>query len=211
MKKRFPAIFFLFVLFSMFVLVKGQPKLTLKPQIQGIVPLYDDCQLLFSITGKFFGASKGKQEIRLDSGPFNYTAEITGWSNSKIDCRLRGNFELGRTYGVYIFDPINKTMVSNSFHWLVKTKIKVPDKTYFPGTKIAASGHLLGFKRKGRQLQIGNINAVISQWTCEDILFIVPKLRPGKYKVELKKGGQSLSNVTYLKIGKKKGFIKLKK
>lgn len=172
----------------------------LLPQIKSIEPLYDDCQLIFYVKGMLFGPAKGSREIRMVSGAFSYTPQITAWNANKIDCLLRGNFELGRKYSVFIFDTVANKKISNSYSWLIKTIIKLPLKTYSPGQHAAISGHLLGFQQAGRQLQIGRINAVITQWTCEDIMFNVPNLPGGTYKMVLKKGNVSLSNVISINI-----------
>lgn len=218
MKKTFPAILTLVSVLTVFLLssvttsaqeIRRNPQvipikkrvIRLMPRINSIEPLYDDCQLIFYVKGIVFGAAKGSREIRMVSGPFSYKPQITAWSANKIDCLLRGNFELGRKYSVFIFDTTTNKKVSNSYSWLVKTVIKLPPKTYSPGENAAISGHLMGFQQAGRRLQIGRMNVAITQWTCEDILFNVPNLRPGTYKMVLKKGNVSLSNVIPIKIG----------
>lgn len=226
MKKVLPVFTVLLVLFFLGTGLNSQqqiqqPKLkavptvlTLMPQIKQIEPLYDDCQLIFYVKGAFFGAAKGNREIRMVSGPFLYKPQITAWSANKIDCLLRGNFELGRRYDVFIFDTAKNKKGSNVYKWRVRTKLKLPPKVYLPGENAAVSGHLMGFQQAGRQLKIGRTNAQITQWTCEDLLFKVPNLPPGKYKMVLRKGRLKLSNVITIKIGRKIGIVrpgKLKK
>lgn len=206
MKRVFWVLLILFVCGYGFAGENGQDQavskdiLPLLGKIKSIEPVYDDCQLIFYVKGSFFAPQQGAREVRMESGPFLYKPEITGWSATKIDCLLKGDFELGLTYHVYIYDTVANKVVSNKYPWLVKTQLKMPVKGYRPGEKANIGGHLLGSQVNGRELRIGNVSAPIDQWACEDILFTVPVLKPGTHKVVLKKGALILSNITSIRI-----------
>jgi hypothetical protein len=170
------------------------------PVITGIEPFYDDCQLLFTVNGQHFGASPGTKQIKMKSGSYIYTPDITGWTSNQINCRLFGNFKLGREYKVVVWDPTTSSSLSNAFKWIVNTEIKVTSKDYPVGTSAGISGCLLGNTQDSRKVMIGNAEATVTLWSCEDIVITIPSLPPGTYKLRLKDGATRISNRVNIKI-----------
>ncbi|NIM17218.1 MAG: hypothetical protein GTO45_34870 [Candidatus Aminicenantes bacterium] len=177
-----------------------EPVLEGIPVIKQIVPVYDGCQLIFYVKGKFFGADQGFQGIQLKSSTQTYTPQIIKWSPTKIDCFLKGAFELGRNYKVYLWDNATNKVCSNQYDWLVKTKLTLTDQGYKPGQVISLGGCLLGYVQDERKVMVGNVEAIVTQWVCEDILFRVPKLPPGVYPLYLQEGPLIISNKIKIKI-----------
>jgi len=173
----------------------------LKAQIDQVVPLYDDCQLIFDVIGKFFGTNtQGTRQVRLVSATKTYIPQVTAWTATKITCRLQGEFELGRRYKVGIWTTATNTLVSNELVWQVKTQIKGPANGYQPGTNYTFSGCLLGSAQGARQVMVGNTPAQVTLWCCEDIIIKVPNLPAGVYNLYLKEGVFTLSNIIQLTI-----------
>jgi len=170
------------------------------PKIEQIEPLFDDCQLIFYVKGKTFLPMQGNRVIHVNSGSATYVPQITSWTSNKIDCKLTGYFEYGVKHKVYIYNTATHTIVSNAYVWWIITPLTIANKDYHVGDAASAAGHLLGPNAAGRQLKIGNVNATITQWTCEDILFTVPNLPPGVYKAVLMKGATVLSTEATIKI-----------
>jgi hypothetical protein len=180
--------------------VVKKPMLVALPMIKQIVPFYDDCQLIFYVKGKFFGQTQGTRIIRMKSTTQMYTPQILKWTPTQIDCLLKGNFELGRKYKVYLWDTAANKNVSNQYNWVVKTKLNPLHQGFKPGQIIAVSGCLLGHAQGSRKLIIGKTEAQVTQWTCEDIVFKVPNLRPGIYQLYLREGRLILSNKIKIQI-----------
>jgi hypothetical protein len=179
--------------------VKKLP-LTIFPVIRQIDPLYDDCQLIFYVKGNFFGLQQGSRILRLQSTTKMYSPQITKWTPSQIDCLLKGDFQWGRKYKVYLWDTAANKFASNQFEWLMKTRLTLTHQGYQPGQIIAVGGCLLGNAQGARKLIIGNVEAQVTQWGCEDIVFKVPKLPPGTYPLSLREGRLVLSNTIKLQI-----------
>lgn len=177
-----------------------KPVLQLLPSIKQIEPFYDDCQLIFYIKGNYFGNTQGSRVIRLKSHTKSYKPQIIKWTPTQIDCLLRGDFELGRKYNVFIRDRISKKVVSNKYPWVVKTQLKLKNQGYKPGLTIAVAGCLMGFSQGARKLLIGQAEVPVTQWTCEDLVFKVPNLPPGTYPLYLTEGRLRLSNTIRIKI-----------
>jgi hypothetical protein len=177
-----------------------KPVLIALPMIKQIVPFYDDCQLIFYVKGNFFGTTQGTRIIRMKSHTQMYTPQILKWTPTQIDCLLKGNFELGRKYNVYLWNTATHKIVSNQYNWLVKTKLNPFHQGFSPGQVIAVSGCLLGHAQGARKLIIGKTEAQVTQWTCEDIIFRVPNLRPGVYPLFLREGRLILSNKIKIQI-----------
>jgi hypothetical protein len=180
--------------------VVKKPQLAILPVIKQIDPLYDDCQLIFYVKGNFFGQNQAARILRMQSTTQVYTPQITKWTSSQIDCLLKGNFELGRKYKVYLWDTAANKIASNQFDWVVKTKLTLSQQGYKPGQTIAVGGCLLGNAQGARKLIIGNVEAQVTQWVCEDIVFKVPKLPPGTYPLYLREGRLIISNKITIKI-----------
>jgi len=179
----------------------NKPLPILKAQINQVVPLYDDCQLIFDVIGKFFGTNtQGNRQVRLISATKTYIPQVTAWTATKITCRLQGEFELGRRYKVGIWSTATSTLVSNEIVWQVKTQIKGPVTGYQPGTNYTFSGCLLGSAQGARQVMVGNTPAQVTLWCCEDIIIKVPNLPAGVYNLYLKEGVFTLSNIIQLTI-----------
>jgi hypothetical protein len=177
-----------------------KPILAVIPSIKQIVPFYDDCQLIFYVKGNFFGPNQGSRVIRMKSHTRMYTPQITKWTATQIDCLLKGDFELGRRYKVYLWDNATNKIVSNQYDWLVKTKLTLTNQGYKPGQVIAVGGCLLGSTQGARKLMVGKVEAQVTQWVCEDIVFRVPNLPPGVYPLYLREGRLILSNTINLMI-----------
>jgi len=177
-----------------------KPVVIALPMIKQIVPFYDDCQLIFYVKGNFFGQTQGTRIIRMKSHTQMYTPQILKWTPTQIDCLLKGNFELGRKYNVYLWDTAANKIVSNQYEWIVKTKLNPLHQGFNPGQVIAVSGCLLGNTQGARKLMIGRHEAQVTQWTCEDIVFRVPNLRPGVYPLYLTEGRLILSNKIKIQI-----------
>jgi hypothetical protein len=180
--------------------VLKKPQLTILPLIKHIEPFYDDCQLIFYIKGNFFGQNQGTRSIRLQSTSQVYTPQITKWTPSQIDCLLKGNFELGRNYKVYLWDTAANKIGSNQFNWVVKTRLSLKNQGYKPGQVIGVGGCLLGNAQGARKLIIGNVETQVTQWVCEDIVLKVPNLPPGTYPLFLREGRLVISNTINIKI-----------
>lgn len=179
----------------------NKPIPILKAQINQVVPLYDDCQLIFDVIGNFFGTNtQGNRQVRLISATKTYIPQVTAWTATKITCRLQGEFELGRRYKVGIWSTATNTLVSNESVWQVKTQIKGPVNGYQPGSIYAFSGCLLGSAQGARQVMVGNTPAQVTLWCCEDIIIKVPNLPAGVYNLYLKEGVFTLSNIIQLTI-----------
>jgi hypothetical protein len=170
------------------------------PRITEITPFYDDCQLLFALKGKFLGQAQGTRAIRMKSATKTYYPQITSWTATRIDCRLTGDFELGRTYKVYVWDNATNKVITNQYDWTVMTELKLTHQGYTPGQVIAVSGCLLGTAQGMRRLIICNTAAAVSQWTCEDIVFAVPNLLPKTYPLYLMDGRRIISNKITIQI-----------
>lgn len=177
-----------------------RPVLVGIPVIKQIVPFYDDCQLIFYVKGRFFGANQGHQVIQMKSHTKTYTPQIIKWTPTQIDCLLKGAFELGRKYKVYLWDNATHKVCSNQYDWVVKTKLTLTYQGYKPGQVIAVGGCLLGYTQGARKLMVGKVEAVVTQWVCEDIVFRVPNLRPGVYPLYLREGRLILSNKIKIRI-----------
>ena len=107
-----------------------KPPLVILPVIQQIDPLYDDCQFIFYVKGNFFGQKQDTRIIRMQSTTQVYTPQITKWTPTQIDCLLKGNFELGRRYKVYLWDTAANKIGSNQLDWVVKTKLTLTNQGY---------------------------------------------------------------------------------
>jgi hypothetical protein len=83
---------------------------------------------------------------------------------------------------------------------VVKTKLTLTYQGYKPGQVIAVGGCLLGYTQGARKLMVGKVEAVVTQWVCEDIVFRVPNLPPGVYPLYLREGRLILSNKIKIKI-----------
>lgn len=177
-----------------------KPVVIALPMIKQIVPFYDDCQLIFYVKGNFFGQNQGTRIIHMKSHTQMYTPQILKWTPTQIDCLLKGNFELGRKYKVYLWNTVSHKIVSNQYEWVVKTKLNPLLQGFNPGQVIAVSGCLLGNAQGARKLIIGKTEAQVTQWTCEDIIFKVPNLSPGFYPMYLREGRLILSNKTKIRI-----------
>jgi hypothetical protein len=177
-----------------------KPVVLALPMIKQIVPFYDDCQLIFYVKGNFFGQNQGSRVIRMKSFTKMYTPQVTKWTNEQIDCLLKGDFQLGRKYKVYLWDTAANKIVSNQYDWVVKTRLTLTPRGYKPGQVIAVGGCLLGSSQGARKLIIGNKEAVVTQWVCEDIVFRVPNLPPGVYPLYLGEGRLILSNKLKIQI-----------
>lgn len=177
-----------------------KPVLQLLLSIKQIDPFYDDCQLIFYIKGNYFGNNQGSRVVTMKSHTKSYTPQILKWTPNQIDCLLKGDFELGRTYKVFIRDNISQKTVSNEFPWVVKTQLKLTHQGYKPGQTIAVAGCLLGSSQGARKLIIGQAPVPVTQWTCEDLIFKVPNLPPGTYPLYLTEGRLLLSNKIKIKI-----------
>jgi len=177
-----------------------KPVLQLLLSIKQIDPFYDDCQLIFYIKGNYFGNNQGSRAVQLKSPTKTYTPQILKWTPTQIDCLLKGDFELGRKYNVFIRDNISQKVLSNQYPWVVKTELKLTHQGYKPGQTIAVAGCLLGSSQGNRKLIIGSAQAPVTQWTCEDIIFKVPNLPPGTYPLYLTEGQLLLSNKIRIKI-----------
>lgn len=177
-----------------------KPIIVMLPKITGITPFYDDCQLLFYVKGNLLGQAQGTRVVRMQSTTKTYFPQITNWSPTQIDCRLSGDFELGRTYKVCVWDNATNKMITNQYDWIVKTELKLTHQGYKPGQVIAVAGCLLGTTQGARKLIIGNAPADVTQWTCEDIIFKVPNLPPGTYPLYLLEGRLLISNKIDIRI-----------
>lgn len=177
-----------------------KPVVIALPKIKQVVPFYDDCQLIFYVKGNFFGPNQGTRIIRMKSHTQMYTPQILKWTPTQIDCLLKGNFELGRKYKVYLWNTASHKIVSNQYEWVVKTKLNPLHQGFSPGQVIAVSGCLLGHAQGARKLIIGKTEAQVTQWTCEDIVFKVPNLPPGVYQLYLREGRLTLSNKIKIQI-----------
>lgn len=177
-----------------------KPVVVALPMIKQIVPFYDDCQLIFYVKGNFFGQTQGTRIIRMKSNTQMYTPQILKWTPTQIDCLLKGNFELGRRYKVYLWDSASNKIVSNQYYWVVKTKLNPFHQGFKPGQVIAVSGCLLGNAQGARKLIIGKHEAQVTQWTCEDIIFRVPNIPAGVYRLYLTEGRLVLSNKIKIQI-----------
>ena len=177
-----------------------KPVVVALPMIKQIVPFYDDCQLIFYVKGNFFGQNQGTRIIRMKSHTQMYTPQILKWTLTQIDCLLKGNFELGRKYKVYLWDTASHKIVSTRYDWVVKTKLNPLNQGFKPGQIIAVSGCLLGNAQGARKLMIRKHEAQVTQWTCEDIVFKVPKLPPGVYPLYLREGSLLISNKIKIQI-----------
>lgn len=177
-----------------------KPVIVALPMIKQIVPFYDDCQLIFYVKGNFFGQNQGTRIIRMKSSTQTYTPQILKWTPTQIDCLLKGNFELGRKYNVHLWDTAANKIGSNQYNWVVKTKLNPLRQGFAPGKIIAVSGCLLGYTQGARKLIIGKGEAQVTQWTCEDIVFKVPKLPPGVYPLYLREGRLIISNKIKIQI-----------
>lgn len=204
-----------FVFFTSGVRADGQQKVTTNPgpvqtikkpvlqlllSIKQIDPFYDDCQLIFYIKGNYFGNNQGSRTVHMKSHTKSYSPQILKWTPNQIDCLLKGDFELGRTYKVFIRDNVSQKTVSNEFPWVVKTQLKLTHQGYKPGQTIAVAGCLLGSSQGARKLIIGQAPVPVTQWTCEDLIFKVPNLPPGTYPLYLTEGRLLLSNKIKIKI-----------
>lgn len=177
-----------------------KPVVVALPTIKQIVPFYDDCQLIFYVKGNFFGQTQGTRIIHMKSNTQMYTPQILKWTPTQIDCLLKGNFELGRRYKVYLWDTASNKIASNQYYWVVKTKLNSFHQGFKPGQVIAVGGCLLGNAQGARKLIIGNHEAQVTQWTCEDIIFKVPNLPAGFYRLYLTEGRLTLSNKIKIQI-----------
>jgi hypothetical protein len=181
------------------VLIK-KPVYLILARIQKIQPLYDDCQLNFYIKGKYFGNTAAKRVVQLNYKGLVVTPQILSWSMNQIECRLKGDFKLGLDYRVYLKNSVNNTLASNKIVWRVLTRLTLKSQKYKVGQKIACGGCLLGATQGTRSLVVGNVNAQITDWCCEDIVFIVPNLPAGTYPLVLKDGNRILSNTLQIDI-----------
>ena len=172
----------------------------LMPKIKKVWLEHDDCQMFVNLNGTNFGNVIGNREVRLKKAANQYTPVITSWSNTKIRSRLTGEFKLGLTYKVYIWDIAAASAQSNKFAKMIKTKISISNKKYQPGQSIGISGHLLGAAAGNRKVMIGNTQAIITDWCCEDIVITIPQLAPGTYKMRLKQANRIISNIIPIKI-----------
>ena len=177
-----------------------KPVVVILPKITNITPQYDDCQLIFYVKGNFLGQSQGTRIIRMQSTTKTYFPQIINWTPTQINCRLSGDFELGRIYKVCVWDNATNKMVTNQYDWIVKTELKLTHQGYKPGQVIAVSGCLLGSAQGARKLFIKNVPAEVTQWTCEDIIFKVPNLPPGTYPLFLMEGRLLISNRIKIQI-----------
>lgn len=177
-----------------------KPPLTLLAQIVEIVPAYDDCQMLFAVKGKFFGTAQGNRVVRMKSATKTYEPQVSGWTATQVDCRLAGEFELGRTYKVFLWNTATNKRVSNEFAWTVRTKLSLTHQGYTPGQVIAVGGSLLGSAQGARRLMVGGTQAQVTQWCCEDIVFRVPALPAGSHELFLMEGSLLLSNKIPIQI-----------
>ena len=178
----------------------AKPVEIILPRITAITPFYDDCQLIFYAKGKFLGQVQGTRVIRMQSLTKTYFPQISKWTSTQIDCLLKGDFELGRNYKICVWDNDANKMVTNQYEWIVKTELKLTHQGYKPGQVIAVSGCLLGTAQGTRQLIIGKTKAAVTQWCCEDIVFIVPNLPPGTYPLYLREGRLIISNKINIQI-----------
>lgn len=171
------------------------------PKINSIEPFYDDCQMILHVKGVELGNMQGPNRIiRMKSGAILVDPQITAWTSNQVDCLLKGEFALGHTYQVYLFDTVANAVLSNQYNWLAKTQIKIPNQVYHVGNDASMSGCLLGAVQGPRQVMVGNTPAVVKIWCCEDIVFTVPNLPAGVYNVVLKEGGLVLSNQVTINI-----------
>ena len=177
-----------------------KPVVIALPMIKQIVPFYDDCQLIFYVKGNFFGQTQGTRIIRMKSNTQMYTPQILKWTPTQIDCLLKGNFELGRRYKVYLWDSASNKIVSNPYFLVFKNKLNPFHQGFKPGQVIAVSGCLLGNAQGARKLIIGKHEAQVTQWTCEDIIFRVLNLPAGVYRLYLTEGRLVLSNKIKIQI-----------
>jgi hypothetical protein len=177
-----------------------KPVVVILPKITGLTPLYDDCQLIFYVKGNFLGQTQGTRVVRMQSMTKTYFPKIDNWTVTQINCRLTGDFELGRTYKVCVWDNATNKMVTNQYDWLVKTELKLTHQGYKPGQVIAVGGCLLGTSQGARKLFIRNAPAEVTQWSCEDIVFKVPNLPPGTYPLYLMEGRLLISNRIKIQI-----------
>lgn len=167
--------------------------------INSISPFYDDCQMILTLNGVHFGAAANNREVFMETLGFTYTPQINSWSDVRIEILLKGDFPLGKLFKVQIRDKTTKQGKSNKADWRSLTRIN-SGGGFKPGQQIACSGCLLGSAQGGRALSIGGTMAQIVQWTCEDIIFIVPNKPPGVYPMQLLEGGQGVSNIVQFKI-----------
>lgn len=213
MKKQIAAIFFILFVFGFqsgflagdeqrrpLTPLDPKPDFILKAQIASIEPLYDDCRLLFSLKGKFFGAGQGTRIVRMQCNDIIVDPEIRSWGQNQVDCLLKGDFKLGRTYLVFIWDTVKKKDVSNKSPWHIKAQVNQLNRGVKSGEEVFFSGDFLGNTKTGKQVWVGNISAVIAGWYCEDFNIIIPQLAPGKYPMVLKEGALVISNTITLTI-----------
>jgi hypothetical protein len=171
-----------------------KPVEIIPPRITEITPFYDDCQLLFAVKGRFLGQAQGTRVVRMKSATKTYYPQISNWTTTQIDCRLTGDFELGRDYKVCVWDNATNKAVTNLYDWTVMTELKLTHQGYTPGQEIAVSGCLLGATQGTRRLVVGKTTATVTQWCCEDIVFTVPNLPAKAYPLYLMDGRRIISN-----------------